>query len=59
VFLAGDHVGADLPVPDGLAEALMVLPMSVRVQQVAHAMALARGIDPDTPPGLSKVTPTE
>jgi glucosamine--fructose-6-phosphate aminotransferase (isomerizing) len=59
VFLAGDHVGADLPVPNGLAEALMFLPMSVRVQQVAHAMALARGIDPDTPPGLSKVTPTE
>ena len=46
--------------PDGdgeLAEALATIPLVVRGQQVAHALALWRG-RPDTPEGLSKVTPT-
>jgi hypothetical protein len=31
----------------------------VRAQQLAAAMAAARGIDPDAPAGLTKVTPTQ
>lgn len=55
--------GADVhvvrPGGDGqLAEALATIPLVVRGQQVAHALALWRGLDPDTPEGLSKVTPT-
>jgi glutamine---fructose-6-phosphate transaminase (isomerizing) len=49
---------AELPLPDGLPEALAVIPAVVRAQQVAFALAHARGLDPDAPPGLSKVTAT-
>ena len=31
---------------------------TVRAQQLALALALARGLDPDAPAGLTKVTPT-
>lgn len=48
----------DLPLPDGLAEAFVPLPAVVRAQQVARALALLRGLDPDSPEGLRKVTPT-
>ncbi len=48
---------ADLPTAtDGLAEPLAAIVASVRLQQLAHAVALARGIDPDQPHRLSKVT---
>jgi glucosamine--fructose-6-phosphate aminotransferase (isomerizing) len=57
VFRAAEE-GGDLPVPSGVAEPLQALPMAVRGQQVAHALALHRGLDPDAPPGLSKVTMT-
>lgn len=50
--------GADLPLPDGLAEPFVPLPAVVRAQQVARALALHRGLDPDSPEGLRKVTPT-
>jgi glutamine---fructose-6-phosphate transaminase (isomerizing) len=49
---------AELPLPDGLPEALAVIPAVVRAQQVALALAHARGLDPDAPRGLSKVTAT-
>ena len=42
----------------GLAEPLAALPAVVRAQQLALALALRRGADPDTPPGLNKVTAT-
>lgn len=58
VFVAGDRPDADLPVPDGVPEPLVAVPAAVRAQQVAHALALHRGLDPDRPPGLSKVTST-
>jgi fructoselysine-6-P-deglycase FrlB-like protein len=35
-----------------------VLPASVRAQQLALALALRRGLDPDRPPGLRKITAT-
>jgi glutamine---fructose-6-phosphate transaminase (isomerizing) len=48
---------AELPVPRG-PEALAPLVSVIRAQQLAREVALARGHDPDAPPGLSKVTPT-
>ncbi|HYL69845.1 MAG TPA: SIS domain-containing protein [Candidatus Dormibacteraeota bacterium] len=49
---------ADLPLPAELPEALQPITASIRGQQVAMCTALARGLDPDAPPGLSKVTLT-
>ena len=48
---------ADLPLPD-TPEALAVITATVRGQQLALELAQARGIDPDAPAGLSKVTAT-
>ena len=53
----GVEPGADLPIPAG-AETLAPFPPAVRAQQLALELALARGIDPDHPAGLAKVTPT-
>ena len=50
--------GADLPLPPGTPEALAPIVAVVRAQQLAREVALARGLDPDAPPGLSKVTAT-
>ena len=50
--------GGDLSVPGGLPEALAAIPAAVRGQQLALALALIKGLDPDSPPGLSKVTHT-
>jgi glucosamine--fructose-6-phosphate aminotransferase (isomerizing) len=53
--------GADVRVhaaaPD-LPEALAPIPAVVFGQQLAYTLALARGLDPDAPRGLSKVTKT-
>ncbi len=56
VALPGDDV--ELPLPTGLAEALVPLPAVVRAQQLAVALARERGLDPDAPEGLNKVTRT-
>ena len=53
-----DDASASLPFPSGLAEPLAVIPATVRAQQLALALAVRRGVDPDRPPGLAKVTPT-
>jgi glucosamine--fructose-6-phosphate aminotransferase (isomerizing) len=58
VFRVAEDPQAELPIPPGIQEPLMTIPMAVRAQQVAHALALHRGLDPDAPPGLSKVTMT-
>jgi glutamine---fructose-6-phosphate transaminase (isomerizing) len=53
--------GADvrsLPLPDGVPEALLPFPAAIRAQQLALGLALRRGLDPDAPAGLQKVTPT-
>jgi glucosamine--fructose-6-phosphate aminotransferase (isomerizing) len=48
-------VGAPLPQTDEqVAPVLQILPL----QQLAHAMAVARGYNPDAPRGLQKVTET-
>ena len=50
---------AELPLPDAVPEALAAIPAVVRAQQLAFAIARGRGLDPDAPTGLSKVTRTE
>lgn len=57
VYVVAAAQAADLPVPE-TPEPLMPIPAAVRSQQVAHALAVLRGLDPDEPPGLTKITPT-
>jgi glucosamine--fructose-6-phosphate aminotransferase (isomerizing) len=59
VFAVSEEAGAALPLPRGLPEMLVVVPAIVRAQQLALWLARHRGIDPDTPAGLSKVTFTQ
>jgi glucosamine--fructose-6-phosphate aminotransferase (isomerizing) len=58
VLRLADTPEANLPYPRGLPEPLCTLPATIRAQQLALALALSRGIDPDEPPGLGKVTET-
>ena len=58
VLELAERADAELPYPRGLPEPLCVLPASVRAQQLALALALRRGLDPDHPPGLRKITAT-
>lgn len=47
-----------VPTPQSLGEALSVIPLVVRGQQLAVRTTLALGADPDAPQGLNKVTAT-
>ena len=47
-----------LPVPQTVGEALAVIPLVIRGQQLAVRTTLALGLDPDSPAGLNKVTAT-
>jgi glucosamine--fructose-6-phosphate aminotransferase (isomerizing) len=47
-----------VPTPQNLGEALSVIPMVVRGQQLAVDTTLALGMNPDAPHGLNKVTAT-
>jgi glucosamine--fructose-6-phosphate aminotransferase (isomerizing) len=58
VLSMSDNASASLPFPGGLPEPLAAIPATVRAQQLALALALLRGVDPDRPPGLAKVTRT-
>ena len=58
VLTVGDEPGADLPLPADVPEALAAILAVVRAQQLALALARRRGLDPDAPAGLSKVTRT-
>jgi glutamine---fructose-6-phosphate transaminase (isomerizing) len=58
VLRLADRLEADLPYPAGLPEPLAAIPAAVRAHQLALAVALRRGLDPDDPPRLRKVTPT-
>lgn len=55
---AGRRSTVDLPLPAGLAEDVAPIVQIMPLQQMAHAMAVARGYDPDAPRGLAKVTRT-
>ncbi|GHE08979.1 SIS domain-containing protein [Klenkia taihuensis] len=48
----------EVPLPDGVDETLLPLLEILPFQLLAHAAALGRGLDPDNPPGLAKVTRT-
>jgi glucosamine--fructose-6-phosphate aminotransferase (isomerizing) len=50
--------GGDLPIPAAIGDGLAAIPAIVRAQQLAREISLLRGIDPDSPFGLSKVTET-
>ncbi len=52
------HADSTLPMPGGLAEVMYTIVATVRGQQLARHLSLARGLDPDHPSGLTKVTPT-
>jgi len=58
VLRLADDESADLAYPGDMAEPLRALPAAVRAQQLALALARRRNIEPDSPPGLRKVTPT-
>jgi glutamine---fructose-6-phosphate transaminase (isomerizing) len=49
---------AKLPLPVGVPEEVAPMVQILPLQQVAHALAVARGYDPDAPRGLSKQTLT-
>jgi glucosamine--fructose-6-phosphate aminotransferase (isomerizing) len=53
-----DGAAEVVPVPGGLGEHLRPLAHAIRIQQLALAVARARGDEPDQPAGLSKVTAT-
>ena len=56
--VCGSMPGADLPLPPGVPEVTAPILATIRGQQLALAAALLRGLDPDAPAGLSKVTAT-
>jgi glutamine---fructose-6-phosphate transaminase (isomerizing) len=56
IIVIADAPDADLPFDGGLPGALAAIPAAARAQQLALQAALVRGLDPDHPPGLTKVT---
>jgi glutamine---fructose-6-phosphate transaminase (isomerizing) len=58
VVRLSDREGADLRYGTGLSEPLAAIPATIRAQQLAVSVATRRGLDPDRPPGLAKVTET-
>jgi glucosamine--fructose-6-phosphate aminotransferase (isomerizing) len=56
-LVLGTQPGDAVSLPD-VPEILAAIPAVVRGQQLALATSLARGVDPDQPAGLRKVTPT-
>jgi glucosamine--fructose-6-phosphate aminotransferase (isomerizing) len=58
VSVVGTGDTADVPIPAETAEPLAPIVAVVRGQQLAHALSLELGYDPDSPEGLTKVTAT-
>lgn len=58
VLTIGDAPDSDLTFPANVPEALAPIVAALRGQQIAAALALHLGVDPDAPFGLRKVTPT-
>jgi glucosamine--fructose-6-phosphate aminotransferase (isomerizing) len=58
VLVVGGGARADVALPGAAPESLAPIVAVVRGQQLAHALALRLGLDPDSPAGLTKVTQT-
>ncbi|MDQ1245916.1 MAG: hypothetical protein QG597_283 [Actinomycetota bacterium] len=63
VLAIGDPANAPdatvtIALPRGIAEEVSPILQIIPLQQLAHAMSVARGYDPDAPRGLRKVTET-
>jgi len=63
VLVVGDPqraagAAALIALPPGIAEEVSPIIQIIPLQQLAHAMSVARGYDPDAPRGLRKVTET-
>jgi glucosamine--fructose-6-phosphate aminotransferase (isomerizing) len=58
VLVIGSGEGADVSMPAEVPESLAPIIAVVRGQQLAHELALRLGYDPDSPEGLTKITPT-
>ena len=56
--VCGSAPNANLPLPAGISEVTAPIVATVRGQQLALASSLCRGLNPDAPAGLSKVTAT-
>ena len=56
--VCGAAAGAELPLPAGIGEVTAPILAIIRGQQLALASSLLRGLNPDAPTGLSKVTAT-
>jgi glucosamine--fructose-6-phosphate aminotransferase (isomerizing) len=55
-ILVDQSPDADIPLPSALPAGLLPLAAAVVAQQIALACAVRWGLDPDQPPGLTKVT---
>jgi glucosamine--fructose-6-phosphate aminotransferase (isomerizing) len=59
VFLAGAEAGGAISLPSVACEPLLEPILQIQsFYRAANALALARGLDPDRPPHLAKVTET-
>jgi glucosamine--fructose-6-phosphate aminotransferase (isomerizing) len=58
VLVVGSGDRADISLPARAPEPLAPILAVVRGQQLAHQLALRLGHDPDSPEGLTKITPT-
>jgi glucosamine--fructose-6-phosphate aminotransferase (isomerizing) len=58
VLTIGDAADSDLTLPATVPEPLAPITAALRAQQIASALSLRLGIDPDAPFGLQKVTST-
>lgn len=58
VLVVGTGEAVDIPMPADMPDSLAPIVAVVRGQQLAHELAVRLGYDPDSPEGLTKVTPT-
>jgi len=58
VLVVATGEDADISLPSDVSEPLAPIVAVVRGQQLAYELALRIGLDPDSPAGLTKVTPT-
>jgi len=57
-YTSSPDLKSSIPLPKGLSEILNSIPIIIRGQQLSYLWAIALGKNPDSPMGLSKMTPT-